>query len=158
MLLLHHGQYFVVAQFHIAEADKDTVGHGTVPHLRVGQRPETDLVQIRFHVQQQTGPGHEIYLQNVALQRHDGGKIPRFKCVPPFPAFSKDKKSTVQTVYGGFNEKNINQRLGLLREQLRRLLFLGSGVSLNMKFRINLMDVLLDTALGEEQLFCNFPG
>ena len=36
MLLLYHGQYFIVAQFDIAEADKNTVGHDTVLHLRVG--------------------------------------------------------------------------------------------------------------------------
>ena len=36
MLLLCHGQYFIVAQFYIAEANKNSVGHGAVPHLRVG--------------------------------------------------------------------------------------------------------------------------
>ena len=33
-------------------------------------------IEIRLHVQQQTGPGHEIHLQNVVRQRRDGGKIP----------------------------------------------------------------------------------
>ena len=33
-------------------------------------------IEIRLHVRQQTGPGHEIHLQNVVRQRRDGGKIP----------------------------------------------------------------------------------
>ena len=61
MLLLRHGQYFIVVQLYIAESDKNAVGHGAVPHLRVGQRPEADLVQMWIHVQQQAAAGDEIH-------------------------------------------------------------------------------------------------
>ena len=71
MLLLCHGQYFIVAQFDIAEADKNTVGHGTVPDLRVSKRPETDFVKVGLHVQQQTAAGYEINLQDKPVQRAD---------------------------------------------------------------------------------------
>ena len=71
MLLLSHGQHFIVAQLHIAEADKNTVGHGTVPHLRVGQRPETNFIKVRLHVQQQAAAGYEINLQDKPVQRSD---------------------------------------------------------------------------------------
>ena len=67
MLPLRHGQYFVMAQFHIAEADKDAVGHGAVPHLRVGKRAKPDFVKIRLHIQQQTTAGHKIDLQNISV-------------------------------------------------------------------------------------------
>ena len=52
------------------------VGHGAIPDLRVSKREKPDLIEMRLHVQQQTGPGHEIHLQNVVRQRRDGGKIP----------------------------------------------------------------------------------
>ena len=71
MLLLSHGQYFIVAQLHISEADKYTVGYGTVPHLRVGQRPETNFIKVWFHVQQQAAAGYEINLQDKPVQRSD---------------------------------------------------------------------------------------
>ena len=58
-----------MAQLDIAEADKNTVSHGTVPHFRVCKRPKTYLVKIRIHIQQQTAAGHEIYLQYKIVQR-----------------------------------------------------------------------------------------
>ena len=51
MLLFRHGQDLVMAQLHIAEADKDAVGHSAVPHPRICQRAKPDLVQIWLHVQ-----------------------------------------------------------------------------------------------------------
>ena len=71
VLLLRHGQYFIVAQFDIAKPDKNTVGHGAFPHLRVSKRPETDIVKIRLHVQQQTAAGYEINLQDKSVQWFD---------------------------------------------------------------------------------------
>ena len=65
-----------MADLHMAEADEDAVGHGAVPDRRVIQREKPDLVQIRLHVHQQTGPGYEIHLQNVVWQRRDGSQIP----------------------------------------------------------------------------------
>lgn len=76
-----------MAQLHIAEADKDTVSHGAVPDLRIRKREKPDLIQIRLHVQQQTGPGHEIHLQNVARQRRDICKIPSVQMCTPFLSF-----------------------------------------------------------------------
>ena len=67
MLLLRHGQQFIVAKLHIAETDKDAVGHGTVPHLRICKRPETDFVKVGLHIQQQTTSGHEINLQDISV-------------------------------------------------------------------------------------------
>ena len=71
MLLLCHGQDLIVAEFDIAEADKNPVGHGAVPHLWVGQRSETDLVKMGLHIQQQTAAGHEIDLQDISVHGLD---------------------------------------------------------------------------------------
>ena len=71
MLLLYHGQYFIVAQFNIAEADKNTVGHGTAPHLWVSKWPETNFVKVGLHIQQQAAAGHKIDLQDKTVQRSD---------------------------------------------------------------------------------------
>ena len=40
-----------------------------------------------------------------------------------------------------------------MQEQHGKLLSLGSGVALNMKFRIDLIHILLDAAFGEKQPF-----
>ena len=79
MFLLRHGEQFVVAYLHIAETDKDAVGYGAIPDLGVIQRQKPDFVQIRLHVQKQTGPGYEIHLQNVVRQWYDICKIPSFQ-------------------------------------------------------------------------------
>ena len=76
MFLFRHGQYLIMAQLHIAEADKDTVGHSAVPHPRICKRAKPDLIQIRLHVQQKPASGHKIDLQNMVGQRCDGCKIP----------------------------------------------------------------------------------
>ena len=76
MLLLRHGQQFIVAKLHIAEADKNAVGHSAVPYPRICQRAKPDLVQIRLHVQQKPASGHKIHLQNMVGQRRDGCEIP----------------------------------------------------------------------------------
>lgn len=60
-----------MAQFHIAEADKDPVRHGTAPCMQVGKRPEAELIQMRLHVQKQTAAGDEIHLKNVVRKRRD---------------------------------------------------------------------------------------
>ena len=75
MLLFRHGQYLIVAQLHITEADKNAVGHGTAPHLRIRKCAEARFVQIRLHVQQEPASGHEIDLQNIVRQRHDRCEI-----------------------------------------------------------------------------------
>ena len=77
MFLFCHGQYFIVAQLHISEADKDTVGHSTTPHVLIRKRKKTDLIQIRLHVQQKPrqafiqkyGEGNE---QGIHTQRYKG--------------------------------------------------------------------------------------
>ncbi len=98
MLLLRHGQDLVVAHFHIAETDKDAVGHGAVPHLRVGKRPEAELVQIRPHIQKQTAAGDEIHLQNMAGQRLDGFNIFPVQMRTPFPEYIKNPRYSYGTV------------------------------------------------------------
>ena len=75
MFLFCHGQYLIMAQLHIAEADKDTVGHSAVPHPRICKRAKPDLIQIRLHVQQKPASGHKIDLQNMVRQRCDGSEI-----------------------------------------------------------------------------------
>ena len=72
MFLFRHRQYLIMAQLHIAETDKDTVGHSAVPYPRICKRAKTDLIQIRLHVQQKTTSGHKIDLQNMIGQRCDG--------------------------------------------------------------------------------------
>ena len=57
-----------MAQLHIAEADKNAVGHGAVPQLWVSQGTETKLIQIGLHIQKQSAAGHKINLQNVIRQ------------------------------------------------------------------------------------------
>ena len=42
-----------------------------------------------------------------------------------------------------------------MREQLGKLLSLGSGIALNMKLGVDLIHILLDAALGEKQPFRN---
>ena len=69
--LLRHAQKLVMAQLHIAEADKDPVRHGTAPCMQVGKRPEAELIQMRLHVQKQTAAGDEIHLKNVVRKRRD---------------------------------------------------------------------------------------
>ena len=56
-------------------------------------------------------------------------------------------------MYGGSYGITINQRLGLLSEQLGKQLSFGSGVALDMKLGIDLVDILLDAPLGEKELF-----
>jgi len=62
VFLFCHGQYFIVAQLHISEADKDTVGHSTTPHVLIRKRKKTDLIQIRLHVQQKPASRYKIDL------------------------------------------------------------------------------------------------
>ena len=69
MLLLRHGQYLIVAQLHIAEADKDAIGHSAVPDPCIGKRAKPDLIKIRLHIQQQPAAGYKIHLQNMVGQR-----------------------------------------------------------------------------------------
>ena len=57
-----------MAQFHIAEADKDPVCHGAAPYLRIQQRPKADLIQIGLQIQKQTAAGYKIDLQDVFVQ------------------------------------------------------------------------------------------
>ena len=59
---LRHGKQLVMAQLHIAEADEDAVCNSAGPNRRVSKREKLDLIEIRLHVQQQTGPRHEIHL------------------------------------------------------------------------------------------------
>ena len=84
VFLFRHREQLVMAQLHIAEADKDTVGHGAVPVFRVGKRPEADLVQIGLQVQQQTGAGHKVHLQHMIGQRRDGGNVSSLQIDTPF--------------------------------------------------------------------------
>ena len=58
-------------------------------------------------------------------------------------------------MYGGCKKITINQRLGLFPEQSGKLRSFGSGIALNMKFRIDLIHILLDAPLGEIELFRN---
>ena len=76
MFLFCHGQYLIMAQLHIAEADKDTVGHSAVPHPRICKRAKPDLIKIRLHIQQQPAAGYKIHLQNMVGQRCDRCEIP----------------------------------------------------------------------------------
>jgi hypothetical protein len=69
VFLFCHGQYFIVAQLHISEADKDTVGHNTTPHVLIRKKKKTDLIQIRLHVQQKPASRYKIDLQNIIGQR-----------------------------------------------------------------------------------------
>ena len=61
-----------MAQLHVSEADEDAVGHGAVPHLRIGKRAEAHFVQLWLHIQKQAAAGYEIDLQNVVRQRFNG--------------------------------------------------------------------------------------
>ena len=76
MLLLRHRQYLIVAQFYIAKADKDAVGHSAVPHPRISKRAKPNLIQMRLHIQQKPTSGHKIDLQNIIRQRRDSCEIP----------------------------------------------------------------------------------
>ena len=60
--------YCICADLQSARKERDSVQFGSC--LSVFH------IEIRLHVRQQTGPGHEIHLQNVVRQRRDGGKIP----------------------------------------------------------------------------------
>ena len=72
MFLFRHRQYLIMAQLHIAEADKDAVGHSAVPNARVCKRTKPDFVKIGLHIQQEPASGHKIDLQNMIGQRCDG--------------------------------------------------------------------------------------
>ena len=87
VFLLRHGQKLVVAQLYVAEADKNAVRHRAVPDLRVGKRPEAELVQIRLHVQQEPAPGDEIDLKHMTAERTDGLDV--FPLHLPSPPFSE---------------------------------------------------------------------
>ena len=98
-----------MADLHMAEADKDAARHGAVPDRRVIQREKPNLVQIGLHVQQQTGAGYEIHLQNVVRQRHDGGQIPSLQRTPPFPAFPKIKNPLYNQCTVDFKKKTLTK-------------------------------------------------
>ena len=65
------------------------------------------------------------------------------------------QKSTIQLLDDGCQERNINQRSGLLGKKRRQPLSFASDVALYMQLEVNLVDILLDAALGEKQLFCD---
>ena len=118
MCLLRHGQYLIVAQLHIAKADKDAIDHSAVPNPCIGKRAKPDLIKIRLHIQQQPASGYKIHLQNMVGQCCDRCEIPS---VQVCALLSAKIKSTVQKLYSGFYGITINQRLGLLSEQLARI-------------------------------------
>ena len=74
-----------MAHFHVAEADKDPVGHCTVPYRKIPDRPEPQLVKAGLHIQKQPAPGNEVHLQNMIRKRLYRLNVPPFQKRPPLP-------------------------------------------------------------------------
>ena len=75
-----------MAQLHIVKPDKQPVGDGALPDAGAFERPETDAVQIRFHIQKQAAAGQKIHFQDIIRKRLDCMDV--FFCmdIPPFNA------------------------------------------------------------------------